>query len=230
MILKLLLSPVLLIQGLHVRRSIVKLPEASGRRNGNLGNGPSLEVMVLGDSAAAGVGAENQVDALSGQLALSLSKDFNLSWKLVARTGETTASIHSLLDAECTKPYDVIVISLGVNDVTSGKSCRTFVEQTKKLIHRLEVNFSPRQIVFTGLPPMGHFPALPHPLRWYLGLTSRRFDHALEQTAKAFGYDYLAQDMAPEPHLIAKDGFHPGPPVYRLWAEGVADLIRKRFV
>lgn len=227
MIEKLLLAPVLLVQGLHVRRSIVRLPEPEGKRQGCLGQGPALRLMILGDSAAAGVGAEHQLDALSGQLAKHLSQRFTLNWKLVARTGETTSSIHALLDDEAAQPVDVIVISLGVNDVTSGKSSSTFIRQTKMLIDRLEANYSPTQIIFTGLPPMGHFPALPNPLRWYLGRQSQRFDRALQETIAAMGYDYLPLDMAPDPHLIAKDGFHPGPPVYELWAKELADRIKQ---
>lgn len=229
MLVKLLLGPFLLVQGYGVRKSIIKLPEASGQRSGSNGVGPPLKMMILGDSAAAGVGAKEQQDALSGQLSSRLSKAFRLSWKLIARTGETTDSIHALLDEESSEDYDVIVVSLGVNDVTSGKSCRAFISQTKALIHRLDARYSPQQIVFTGLPPMGHFPALPNPLRWYLGRQSQRFDRALEKTVKEFDCDYFKQDMTPDPELIADDGFHPGPPVYSLWAEGIANLIRCKF-
>ena len=229
MLIKLLLAPILLTQGFKVRRNIVRLPEAKGQREGKAGDGETLKLMILGDSAAAGVGVDQQKDALSGQLAHILSQRYSLSWKLLAKTGETTHSVQHLLSNTGNEEFDVIVISLGVNDVTSGKSCRTFVSQTGELIARLEEMFSPKQIVFTGLPPMGHFPALPNPLRWYLGRQSQQFDRALKETVTALGWDYFSQDMTPEPHLIARDGFHPGAPVYKLWAQGVAQLIRNRF-
>ncbi len=50
------LAPLLLWQGRHVRRVTPRLPEAAGPRAGTTGHGPPLRLLVLGDSAAAGVG------------------------------------------------------------------------------------------------------------------------------------------------------------------------------
>ena len=48
----LLLSPVLLLQALHVRRHALRLPEADGARTGRVGDGTPLSLLILGDSAA----------------------------------------------------------------------------------------------------------------------------------------------------------------------------------
>ncbi|KAB0649370.1 SGNH/GDSL hydrolase family protein, partial [Burkholderia diffusa] len=50
------LGPLLLMQGRRVRRVTPRLAEAAGPRDGTAGDGPPLRVLVLGDSAAAGVG------------------------------------------------------------------------------------------------------------------------------------------------------------------------------
>ena len=50
------LSPLLICQGMYVRRVTPKLPEADGPRSGEAGSGALLRLLVLGDSAAAGVG------------------------------------------------------------------------------------------------------------------------------------------------------------------------------
>ena len=47
------LSPLLLMQGLYVRKVTPRLPEAAGARVGEAGTGPALRLMILGDSAAA---------------------------------------------------------------------------------------------------------------------------------------------------------------------------------
>ena len=67
------LSPLLLAQGVYVRRVTPRLPEAPGSRSGVAGGGPSLKLLILGDSAAAGVGAASQDEALAGQLAVALA-------------------------------------------------------------------------------------------------------------------------------------------------------------
>ena len=48
----------LLVQGLYVKWRIVKLPEADGPREGQSGNpdNKALSFLIIGDSAAAGVG------------------------------------------------------------------------------------------------------------------------------------------------------------------------------
>ncbi|MFX6190184.1 hypothetical protein ABTF51_19795, partial [Acinetobacter baumannii] len=46
------LAPVLLAQGMHVRRRIPRLPEAAGARAGAVGEGRPLRLLIAGDSAA----------------------------------------------------------------------------------------------------------------------------------------------------------------------------------
>ena len=52
------LAPLLVAQALRTRRVTPRLPEAAGERSGTQGEGPRLRLLVLGDSAAAGVGAQ----------------------------------------------------------------------------------------------------------------------------------------------------------------------------
>ena len=70
----LFLLPVLFIQGHKVRKNTPRLAEAKGEREGRAGQGKSLSLLILGDSAAAGVGVENQKDALSGAIIQELQK------------------------------------------------------------------------------------------------------------------------------------------------------------
>ena len=84
------LSPLLLVQAIATRRSTPVLPEPPGARAGAKGNGPVLRLLVLGDSAAAGVGAPHQDQALSGQLVSKLSARHRVEWRLLARTGHKT--------------------------------------------------------------------------------------------------------------------------------------------
>ena len=95
----LLLAPVLLSQAKTVRRTLPRLPEADGARRGVAGCGATLRVLVTGDSAAAGVGATHQDEALAGQLVGCLSGDFQVHWQLLARSGRTTAQISAALSS-----------------------------------------------------------------------------------------------------------------------------------
>ena len=74
------LLPVVLIQGTKVRSNTPRLPEASGDREGKTGQGKPLSLLILGDSAAAGVGVETQQDASSGATITVLQDEFMLQW------------------------------------------------------------------------------------------------------------------------------------------------------
>jgi lysophospholipase L1-like esterase len=221
------LGPILLAQGRHVRRTVPELPEPEGPRSGIAGSGPDLRLLIVGDSAAAGVGAPSQDEALAGQLAVALAPTFRLHWKLLAFTGATTADMLDRLCREADARYDVVVTSLGVNDVTDRHSLATWRRQQETLVDLLATRFGARHILLSGLPPMHRFPALPQPLRWYIGSRARDFDRVLAEVAASRpGCEFLAlgHEMM-DTSAMAGDGFHPGPPIYTRWAHAAAQRI-----
>ncbi len=225
-----LLGPVLLAQGRRVRRTLPVLPEADGPREGEVGSGTPLRLLILGDSAAAGVGASTQDEALSGQLAVSLAPTFRLRWKLLAFTGATTADMLDHLRGLPAETFDVVVTSLGVNDVTGRVSLAAWRRAQRELIAVLQARFGARHLLLSGLPPMHRFPALPQPLRWYVGSRARDFNRVLAKVAASRpGCEFLAlgHEMM-DASAMAGDGFHPGPPIYALWAREAACRIVQR--
>jgi hypothetical protein len=58
-----LLAPVLAAQGMYVRRVTPSLSEPEGVRSGVFGAGPKIKLLIVGDSAAAGLGAATQHQA-----------------------------------------------------------------------------------------------------------------------------------------------------------------------
>lgn len=224
---KLLLAPVLLWQGKRVRNNIVKLPEPEGDRFGSAGKGAPLNILILGDSAGAGVGANHQQQALSGQLAQRLSQHYQIEWQLLAKTGENCQSILPLLDTLPSQKFDIVITSLGVNDVTSGKSLHQFENDLQVLKYKIEQSFTPKHIIFSSMPPIGKFPALPNPLRWYLGKIANSFDIAMSNFAATHQCHYFPLPNMLDIDVMAEDGFHPGPKVYQQWAEDLCGFIVK---
>ena len=216
-------GPLLLLQGLHVRRVTPRLPEPPGPRSGHAGQGPALRLLVAGDSAAAGVGAASQDEALAGRLVAELSARRGLQWRLEARTGYTTADAHAHLAALPEERFDVVLLSLGVNDVTRGVGRTRWLARQAALADLVQARFAPRALLFTALPPMHLFPALPQPLRWYLGARARDFNDALaDWVPRRPGCHLVTPDFQPDAAHIADDGFHPGPGAYSAWARRVA--------
>lgn len=231
-LIKIALAPILLLQGLYVRRVTPKLPEPNGERSGVIGSGPHLRLLILGDSAAAGVGVATQADALSGQLISNLARDYRVSWKLLAQSGFDTPEVLAMVESTATEPFDAVLVSIGVNDVTGCRvSAHDWSTSVSRLLDVLLWKYGARQVLLAPVPPMHAFPALPQPLRWFLGRRAKQFNAALAQLASARIDCHLqSSDLPLRDGMLAEDGFHPGAVVYTLWADNTAATLRSYFV
>jgi lysophospholipase L1-like esterase len=207
-----LLLPVLYVQGRRVRRTLPRLPEPPGDRAGrrpavephDAGRAavqaatPPLRLLVVGDSAAAGVGARSQDEALAGRLVDALAAD---GPRRVAPCGSHRR--HRVRHPPPPRrppgePFDVAVTSLGLNDVTAGRPPATALADLTALVDLLRSRFGVRHVVLSGLPPVGAFPSLPEPLRAYLGRRARALDAALAAwAATAPDVDHLRSTSPP---------------------------------
>jgi lysophospholipase L1-like esterase len=223
-----ILPGLLWLQGRWVRRRVPLLPEATGQRHGVFGAQPAapLSLLIAGDSAAAGVGAEQQEQALLGSLLQELSENFEISYRLEARTGWKTSDLLAHLRELEPFPVDVAVLSLGVNDVTGGRTRRRFVAELEQLRLLLVDVYGCQTLLFSALPPMHRFPALPQPLRFVLGLRALAFSATLERySLRTPGCRFVSAASAYRAlprTAMASDGFHPGPQIYRVWAQALA--------
>jgi lysophospholipase L1-like esterase len=223
------LAPVLYMQGRRVRRRVLRLPEPPGPREGLTGRGPRVRVLILGDSSAAGVGAPHQDQALLGQVVSRLARVNRVEWMLLAKSGATTSSIRRALPELGPRAFDVVVTSLGVNDVTAGRRSSEWLAQQAALRADLRSRLGVGCLVVCGLPPVHAFPALPKPLRWYLGGRARAFDRALRNAVAAEqDCSFLELDLVGDVSDMAPDGFHPGPGIYEAWGLRVAERIQER--
>ena len=241
-----LLLPVLYVQGRRVRRTVPRLPEPPGERTGrralplptnvmnpaadDIERRSALRLLIVGDSAAAGVGAPSQDVALLGRLVDALSAHGPVDWRLEARTGATAAGTRLHLAKLAPERFDVAVTSLGLNDVTGGRAPAEVLADIVAVVGLLHTRFGVRHVAVSGIPPVGEFPALPQPLRGYLGRRARALDESLAAwAATTRDVEHLpldfARDQAAIPSAMAADGFHPGPALYTVWARALADRI-----
>ncbi|HYF60078.1 MAG TPA: SGNH/GDSL hydrolase family protein [Burkholderiaceae bacterium] len=229
------IAPLLIWQGRRVRRVVPRLPEAEGPREGTVGearDGRALRLLILGDSSAAGVGVATQDDALAGRLLalLGARRPGPVRWRLVARTGIDTGEALALLEAAPPEPFDVAVIALGVNDTTAMKASARWLAEVSRLARTLHERHRVRALLWSGLPPMHRFPALPQPLRGVVGLHARALDAALARWCAGRGDAPPRSTHVPLPpmtdrSMVAADGFHPGAAAYALWAEALAPRV-----
>ena len=227
------LLPALVIQGYKVKKNIIRLPEPKGEREGLIGSGKALSILIVGDSAAAGVGVNHQNDALTGSILNELNPDFEITWQLEATTGHTTDQVIQTIKTLKRRHFDVVLSSVGVNDVTKLNSANQWIKKQHTLYSLIEEKFSPQMIIATGVPPMDMFPALPNPLGWLFGQYAQAMNQKLailvDQHPKMDWIEYDIQQYRDLKLDMAADGFHPSKDVYQLWAKQVADKVRLYF-
>ncbi|ATO20416.1 lipase [Acinetobacter sp. LoGeW2-3] len=227
------LIPALVIQGNRVKKNTLRLPEPVGDREGLIGQGKPLSILIVGDSAAAGVGVDHQEEALTGAILSQLQQDYQIRWKLQAKTGDTTSKVIRVLEEIPAEHYDVVVTSVGVNDVTKLMPADVWIKKQQKLYSAIETRFSPEMIIAAGVPPMNMFPALPNPLAWLFGRYAKAMNCELEKfVSKKANMQWIEYDIKQYRALnleMAKDGFHPSKEVYTLWGQEVATKIRQKF-
>ena len=250
----LLLAPVYLYQGRKIKRDTVRLPEPNGERNGRVKLNQSTDVkkttlnlMVVGDSAAAGVGSASQQEALVGKLIPILTQQPTINtqfeeliWSLQATTGHTSFDILRRLYIlpMPSQPVDVMVLSVGVNDTTSNVSIHKWQQQIEDIIAIAQRKFGVRELIFSSLPPMAQMPAIPTPLNNFVGAKASMLDTVLQKIcADHDGVNYMATDFARmiEEHsngtpidiavMFASDGFHPSSLMYGYWAQQLSEQI-----
>jgi lysophospholipase L1-like esterase len=220
------LAPVIVPQGIWTNLRVPTLPEAAGARQGSAGAGPPLRLLIVGDSAAAGVGVSQQDDALLGQVVSRLSSRYRVEFELQAKTGFTTADVLQRLDEMAPQRFDVVLTSLGVNDVLALTSRASWLARQAQLRRVLRDKFDARLLILSGLPPVHSFPALPQPLRWHLGSRATEFNEHLAAAVAADPDSRLVNlRFEADAGMMASDGFHPGPPIYSEWAERAAQCI-----
>lgn len=221
------LAPWLIRQGNRVRRDTVRLPEAKGPRRSETGTG-NLKLLILGDSAAAGVGCATQSDALTGQLVAQLESRVQVQWQLIAQSSLTCQGVHELLQQHEPEPFDAVLVSVGVNDVTRRTSLEQWRWELEALTNTLLNRHQAKLILFTAVPPMHRFTALPQPLRWFVGLQARDLNQVLKEHCQDFApCDLLHFDIPFNPIYLAADGYHPSKDACTLWAAAAATSILK---
>ena len=226
---KIALAPILLLQGRRLRKTALRLPEAAGARSGTVeaGSGEPLGLLFIGDSSAAGVGVDSQREALAHQTAALVAGQVGrtVRWKLIAKTGVNTREATELVVAQNPGAADIVICALGVNDATSQRNSGQFIKDYTALLQKVEQRTGNYAAVVSGLPPLHAFPALPQPLRWYLGQCAKRLDGALRNLCSGrsnMRFVPLTWSGADE---MAPDKFHPGKGQYRQWAHLVAQEV-----
>ena len=229
------LLPIAAMQGLALRKKALRLPPPPGEPGGLAGKAAHnqfskpIRLLALGDSIIAGVGASSQQLTLPACLAKALAQQSlqAVSWTAAGNNGANSFDLLAQLEELQDGPAPhLVLISIGVNDVTALHSSRAWQNNLDKLCRQLGSRWPEALVVFAGLPPMGKFPLPPQPLRYCLGLRAAYFDRiAAKLVDNHAGMLHIATEIDPAEHDFCPDGFHPSEQAYMGWGEEMATII-----
>ena len=216
-------------QGLWLRRKATRLPGAAGERRGVVGDGLPLHVLALGDSIIDGVGAGHLSASLPVQFAAAVAARLRcrVHWRVEGASGHDAEAVGGRLGSlEAGVPADVVLLSVGVNDVTGLSSTRHWRNSLQQLFGGIRGRWPNALVLFAGLPPMALFPLPPQPLKFSLGLRAATLDRiaraVVAQDPRAI---HVPTRIDPVRHEFCADGFHPSADSCTLWAKALAEEL-----
>ncbi len=220
---------------LWARWRALRLDEAIGDRYGTEGEGPPIRLLAAGDSIIAGVGVTSVEESLPVHLARALAAEGQtVCWHSHGTNGANISDLCGELETGLIdETPQVVLISIGVNDVTGLTSVRRWRKRLERMLRLISTRWPDSLIVFAGLPPMDQFPLLPQPLRTALGIRSAMLDRAarelLEKSPGVMHVPMATEPESPEQAMtFSEDGFHPDAAGCRLWADHLVAAMKNQ--
>lgn len=195
--------------------------------------GDPLDLLLVGDSIAAGLGAERRKDTLGGRLAKGLAKETGRAVRL--RTAAVVGSESSMLAGQLAglpDDYraDVAVVVVGGNDVTHRVPVAEAARDLEAAVVALRERGTP--VVVGTCPDLGALRPVPQPLRSLGSIASRQLAAAqAAATVRAGGHVVsLARVVGPffidDPDgMFSLDRFHPSGLGYRRTASALLPTV-----
>ena len=220
--------PILLFQGMRVKREVPRLPLPKDQPYGIFeGKNKGFTILGLGESPMAGVGISKHSLTLTGLTASRLNKllDFNVKWEILAENGLTLENLNKLVSVQYDKNVDLVLVSIGGNDVFRLTTPWLWEKNIFTFIKLLFQKGKKPLILFSPIPPVGRFPAIPFPLRLAFGFWGFLLQASLENIIDSIDNAYILDAKFPDgKEYYLKDGIHPSELAYDPWSEKLVKM------
>jgi lysophospholipase L1-like esterase len=188
--------------------------------------GTAINVVLLGDSSAAGYGVDRVVETPGAHVAsgIATGADRRVHLREFAKVGAQSSDLDGQIDLALVSPTDLAIILIGTNDVTHRVRPAQSVRYLGDSVARLVAAGS--KVMVGTCPDLGTVKPIPPPLKQVARSWSRRLAAAQSiATVEAGGVSVaLASILGPDFEsapavLFGPDRFHPSAEGYRALAE-----------
>ncbi|QHI38472.1 hypothetical protein IMCC3317_38650 [Kordia antarctica] len=235
------LLPILYFQGKKIQKTIPQLPEATGIEGiCTVSSNQTFQLITIGESTIAGVGATTHENGFTGTLAKALSEKLvkNISWKVYAKSGYTAKRVKEKIIQNIHEKFaDIIVIGLGGNDSFKLNSPKKWNRAIRELIATLREKYPETPIFFINMPPIKEFPAFTNTIKFVMGNLVLHFSKELKKVVNDFdNVHYYSKPIVFNEYIESmnldattadffSDGIHPSEFAYQIWAKDVANYM-----
>lgn len=181
---------------------------------------PTKSVLFLGDSLAAGVGAESPGLSVAGRLGL---ENPTIKIENLGVSGNTIRDTTTIVRESVSERYDTIVVQIGANDVFQLTPSRVAEFQIRELLRLLQGKSD--RVIFMTYGDVGLAPGMPRIVGWVLHHRSMELREIFIKEAQKAQVLYIdlyegpGQDMfGANPDIYyAVDLVHPKGAGYEVW-------------
>lgn len=224
------LLPVAIWGGLGVRRTVSRLPPPRGRPKGQVGGGPAeIRLLIVGDSSAAGVGADRIEDTLGPQVAACLNQATGKSvlWRNAGANSAIASQVRDFVIPNIEeRDFTHVVLAVGTNDAKNFLSRSRFKKGFGGLLYAVHARWPEAKVYWSPVVAMQDVPALSPTLAFILGLRAQIINAMGMQLCRERHATALDPLPVEGPEGFASDGFHANALGYRHWAQHIARVIQ----
>lgn len=187
--------------------------------------------VAIGDSTVEGIGASAQEKTFTALIFSFLQKKMKtVEYHNFGRTGSRVIDVvEEQLCSAISKNPDLVVISVGANDIRKRTSPKTFEKYFALLLSKLKKE-THAVIVINNIPDLSLLTILSRIARVYCKWVVRRFNQGITRHAQKAGAIIIdthahSKNLREFGHLVSSDGIHPSDAGYALWADLIIEQI-----
>ncbi|WP_194973980.1 SGNH/GDSL hydrolase family protein [Aquiflexum lacus] len=220
--------PFFYFKGKKLRETIIKLkPQSEFLELGF--DKDAKNILIIGESTAAGVGASTKENTFASQVYHQSQQTYNIH--NLGKNGLKAKKLKRLLThakQEIPQKFEFAIILIGANDCFKFTPPGRFRYQLKDFIELLQIEKSVQRIIIPSIAPVQHFPSIPGPMRFFLGLHRSILTRELKSLGKkipALDFNNFKIEMTSD--LLASDGIHPSDTGYAMLAKATLLSFQK---
>jgi acyl-CoA thioesterase I len=179
-------------------------------------------ILFFGNSLIAGYGLRNPSTESLPSLIQQKITAANLDYKTInaGLSGDTSASGLNRINYWVSRPVDVFVLELGINDIIRGVPPQTTSVILQAIIDKVKARYPQAKMILMGMeiPPFIQAP---------FAMQFRDIYRKLADKNKMTFVPFFLEGVAGKPHYNLPDHIHPNAEGYKVIAGNVWPVIRK---